>query len=260
MSENPYTIVIPARYASSRFPGKALHPLNGQPMILHTVTRARESQAAEIIVATDDQRIVQVCEQAGVDVQMTDMSHPSGTDRIAEVARVRHWEPNRLVVGLQGDEPATDASHLDMLANNLSLMSEADMATLCMVIGQFDDYTNPHRVKVVRDHRDMALYFSRASIPARRDAQPQGGQSAAEYPLSYLHIGLYAYRCQYLLDYHALEACKLETEEQLEQLRVLYHGGKIHVGEVVASTARGVDHPDDVPVLEALLAQRFAVP
>jgi len=255
MIAEPYTIVIPSRFGSSRFPGKPLHPLNGLPMILHTVARARESQAVEIVVATDDQRIASVCREADVDVQMTDAAHPSGTDRIAEVARVRGWAGERLIIGLQGDEPATPADHLDLLASNLARLPEADMATLCMPITQLADLNSKHRVKVVFDYQGMALYFSRASIPARRDQISAQNCTADLLPEAFMHIGLYAYRCAYLLDYHALQVCALEQEEQLEQLRVLYHGGRIHVGKVDASEARGVDHPDDVPVLEALLSR-----
>lgn len=261
MIEQGYTIVIPSRYGSSRFPGKPLQQLNGCPMILHAVARARESKANCIVVATDDHRIETVCRDAGVDVQMTDPDHPSGTDRIAEVARQRGWEKDRLIVGLQGDEPATPAHHLDLLARNLTAHQSADMATLCMPIHHEKDYSDRNRVKVVRDFQGMALYFSRSPIPARRDVpQPDNILEQDPFPSSYLHIGLYAYRCAYLLDYHALQACLIEREEQLEQLRVLYYGGKIHVDAVEFSNARGVDHPDDVPVLEALLAKEFAVP
>ncbi len=256
MSSNPYSIVIPSRFASSRFPGKPLHQLNGIPMILHTVARARESAAQDIIVATDDERIEKLCKDSSIDVQMTRVDHPSGTDRIAEVAMVRGWADDRLIVGLQGDEPATPAHHLDLLANNLDKFPAADMATLCMPIQRVEDYRNTHRVKVVRDHEGMALYFSRASIPARRDV-PVGDDT---FPSSSLHIGLYAYRCGYLKQYPALQACELEQEEQLEQLRVMYNGGRIHVGMVEASDARGVDHPDDVPILEAVLAEQFNAP
>jgi len=185
----PYIVVIPAGYASSRYPGKMLVPLNGKPMILHTIDRARESDASEVIVATDDERIAQVCRQVGADVEMTDPSHPSGTDRIAEVAVTRAWSEETRIVGLQGDEPATPASHLDRLAFNLSQFPEADMATMCLAIVNEHDYQNPNRVKVVRDKQGFALYFSRASIPWRRDAREQ-----SLFPDALLHIGLYAYR------------------------------------------------------------------
>lgn len=252
--QQPYSIVIPARYASNRFPGKPLHPLNGIPMILHTAQRAEESSADLVVVATDDDRIARVCLDAGLDVEMTRADHPSGTDRIAEVAARRGWEDERVIVGLQGDEPATPAAHLDMLATNLQINHDADMATLCMRIESIDDYNDPNRVKVVRDHRDMAIYFSRASIPAQRDSLLTNKAIVDEtMPASWLHIGMYAYRCGYLMEYQKLDSCALEHEEHLEQLRVIYHGGRIHVGSVESSPARGVDSPADVPVLEAVL-------
>jgi len=255
MQQPPYTIVIPARYASTRFPGKPLYPLNGLPMILHTARRAAESSAELVVVATDDPRIAQVCLDAGLEVELTRADHPSGTDRIAEVAERRGWAAERIIVGLQGDEPATPAAHLDMLAMNLQLNSDADMATLCMRITSIDDYANPNRVKVVRDYRAMAIYFSRAAIPAKRDALLEGNPlTDITMPAAYLHVGMYAYRCGYLMHYQSLAPCPLELAEHLEQLRVLYHGGRIHVGEVERSPARGVDNPADVPVLEALLA------
>ena len=254
MQSSPYTIVIPARYASSRFPGKPLHLLNGIPMILHTAQRAAESSAGLVIVATDDQRIAELCLKADLDVEMTREDHPNGTDRIAEVARRRNWDAERIIVGLQGDEPATSAEHLDLLAANLQKHKDADMATLCMRIQSVTDYKDPNRVKVVRDSREMALYFSRASIPARRDAL-LSVSSSNDMPEAWLHIGIYAYRNRFLVEYPALSPCALETEEQLEQLRVLYNGGRIHVGSVDSSPARGVDTPADVPMLEALLAE-----
>ncbi len=256
MQQQPYTIVIPARYDSQRFPGKPLHPLNGVPMILHTAKRAAESSAELIVIATDDERIARVCTDAGLDVEMTRKEHPSGTDRIAEVAARRQWDGERIIVGLQGDEPATPAAHLDNLAANLQMHNDADMATLCMRIESNTDYADPNRVKVVRDHREMAMYFSRASIPAQRNTLlGQVETSDATVPECWLHIGMYAYRCAYLSTYQQLTPCDLEREEQLEQLRVLYNGGRIHVGSVESSPARGVDSLADVPVLEALLAQ-----
>ena len=254
MQSSPYTIVIPARYASSRFPGKPLQLLNGIPMILHTAQRAAESSAGLVIVATDDQRIAELCLKADLDVEMTSEDHPNGTDRIAEVARRRSWDAERIIVGLQGDEPATSAKHLDLLAANLQEHKDADMATLCMRIQSVTDYQDPNRVKVVRDSREMALYFSRASIPARRDALLSSSSSNG-MPEAWLHIGIYAYRNRFLVEYPALSPCALETEEQLEQLRVLFNGGRIHVGSVDSSPARGVDTPADVPMLEALLAE-----
>lgn len=254
MQPQPYTIVIPARYASTRFPGKPLHPLNGEPMILHTARCAAESSAEQVVVATDDKRIAKVCMQAGLDVEMTRDDQPSGTDRIAEVAKRRQWDASRIIVGLQGDEPATPVEDLDTLAMNLQLNPDADMATLCMSITNSADYADPNRVKVIRDHREMALYFSRASIPAKRELLlAKSSDTGIDLPEAFLHIGMYAYRCGYLEQYQSLSPCVLEREEHLEQLRVLYFGGRIHVGMVQSSPARGVDSPADVPVLEALL-------
>ena len=249
MTDEGYTIVIPARYASSRFPGKALHPLVGRPMILHTLDRARESRAARTVVATDDERIAEICRAAGADVEMTSAAHPSGTDRIAEVAARRRWPETTRIVGLQGDEPATPPARLDALAANLGAHPEADMATFCAPIGSEAHYRDPMRVKVVRDARDMALYFSRAPIPWRRDARDDGS-----FPEAFLHVGLYAYRAGYLARYGALEPAAAEGEEQLEQLRVLHHGGRIHVGTLEAGEAHGVDVPGDVAAAERALA------
>lgn len=268
MNQPTFSVVIPARYASSRFPGKPLHPINGRPMLLHTADRARESRADQVVVATDDERIKKICEQDGLDVEMTDKSHPSGTDRIAEVAIKRQWPDDAMIVGLQGDEPATRAEHLNLLAKNLAENSQANMATLCMPIDNPDDYVNPHRVKVVRNHNHMALYFSRSAIPARRDQLIGSDELQATVksdvcgdgksnPLAFLHIGLYAYRCDYLKKYQQLAPCLIEAEEQLEQLRVLFYGGQIHVGTVNSSPARGVDHPDDIPALESILEAGF---
>ena len=248
MSEQGYTIVVPARHASSRFPGKPLHRLNGRPMILHVLDRAAESRASRVVVATDDARIEAVCREAGADVEMTSEAHPSGTDRIAEVAARRGWPDSTVIVGLQGDEPATPPARLDALAANLRRHPEADMATFCTPILSEADWRDPMRVKVVRDAADMALYFSRAPIPWRRDARGDGS-----FPTSFLHIGLYDYRCAYLLRYGALSASEAEREEQLEQLRVLHHGGRIHVGTVDAHGVHGVDVPADVPAAESAL-------
>ncbi len=244
-----YTIVVPARHGSSRFPGKPLHPLGGRPMILHVLDRARESNAERVVVATDDERIASVCRAAGADVAMTSREHPSGTDRIAEVARARAWAPETVIVGLQGDEPATPPERLDALAANLVEHPEADLATFRSPIRRREDWLDPMRVKVVTDAAGMALYFSRAPIPWRRDPT----DDEADFPESFVHVGLYAYRCGFLGRYAALEPSTLEAEEQLEQLRVLHHGGRIHVGTVDAGAAHGVDVPGDVPAAELAL-------
>ena len=250
MGTESFKIVIPARYASSRFPGKALHPLNGRPMILHVVDRARESAAKQIVVATDDERIADVCRDANVLVQMTSVHHRSGTDRIAEVAKQLGWPDSTVLVGLQGDEPATPAAHLNLLASNLHAHPMADMATLCVPVRSISDYQNSDRVKVVCDTQGMALYFSRAPIPCRR-----AGLCDGKFPASFIHVGLYAYRCAYLHRYGELTPAPAELEEQLEQLRVLHHGGRIHVAVVAATQVHGVDRQIDVADVEKALQQ-----
>jgi len=218
-------------------------------MILHALDRAGESNAREVVVATDDPRIADVCRDAGADVEITRTDHATGTDRIAEVALRRGWQDDAVVVGLQGDEPATPPHHLDRLASNLASRPDADMATFCQRIERNSDYLDPMRVKVVRDMHDMALYFSRAPIPWRRD--PAAG---ASFPEAWLHVGLYAYRAGFLARFTTFESPLLEREEQLEQLRVLHAGGRIHVGSVAGAGTRGVDSPDDVAPAEAALS------
>ena len=241
-----YRVVIPARYASSRFPAKVLHPIDGVPMVIRVANRAQQSGASSIVIATDHADIKALCLEHRLDVQMTSVDHPSGTDRIREVALQREWVDDTIIVGLQGDEPATPPQHLDLLAANLADRPDANMATLCTRLLSREDYLNPDRVKVVLDNNGYAMYFSRSPIPAIRD-------SNTDLPLSYLHVGLYAYRCDYLKIYGNLQATTLEQTEQLEQLRVLYNGGKIHVSEVEPTDAVGVDRLEDVARVEQFI-------
>lgn len=246
-----FHVVIPTRFGSTRFPGKPLHPLLGKPMVLHVVDRAYESSAASVVVATDDERIERVCIDAGVDVVMTRTNHPSGTDRIAEVADKKAWPSDARIVGVQGDEPAIPSGHIDLLADNLKAHSDAAMATLCFPCPTHHDWMNPDRVKVVTDRQGMALYFSRAPIPHCRD-----NSAADAMPKeARIHIGIYAYRREFLNQYTQLTASRLEALEQLEQLRVLDAGFKLHVGEVAEAVAHGVDRPDDVASMETILKE-----
>ena len=244
-----FNIVIPARFASSRFPGKALQPLLGKPMLGHVYDRALASGAQQIVVAVDEIRLADYCEQAGLDYVMTSAEHDNGTERIVEVAALKNWSADTLIVGLQCDEPATPPAIIKALANNLAANPDADLATLCTRIENVEDYLNPNRVKVVRDQRDYALYFSRSPIPARRDAD----QGEGEFPESWLHVGMYAYRCGFLSRYSQFTETPAEREEKLEQLRPLAFGCKIHVGMTPALTSHGVDRPEDLPHAEAAL-------
>jgi 3-deoxy-manno-octulosonate cytidylyltransferase (CMP-KDO synthetase) len=231
-------IVIPARYASTRLPGKPLLRQTGKYLIQHVYERASKARADAVIVATDDQRIFDAVNGFGGRAVMTRDDHPSGTDRIAEVARGLDAE---IIVNLQGDEPLIDPAAIDLLPELLGRDPEAAVATLATPIESLEQYRDPHCVKVVRDCRGRALYFSRSPIPHVRDGQPDFARRPA---LFLQHLGLYAYRRDFLLNYAQLAPEPLEEYEKLEQLRVLAIGAAISVG-VVEHAGRGVDTPGD---------------
>ncbi len=242
MDRGSVLAVIPARYASSRFPGKPLVPLLGVPMVAHVVARVREAGVAdEIIVATDDERIAAAARATGATVEMTGEA-TSGTDRVAQVARSR---PAAVVLNVQGDEPALPPENLRIIAEFLLAQPEVPMATLALP-GREGDLADPHVVKVVCDQAGRALYFSRAPIPYPRNPSPRA---------TLRHVGLYGFQRQALLEFTAWQETELERTEGLEQLRALWHGMDIHVlaaaGESVA-----VDVPDDVRHAEAALRAR----
>lgn len=247
-----FRIAIPARFDSTRLPGKPLIPLRGKPMLEHVYERACASAIGEVVIATDDARVAQAAKAFGADVCMTSPEHPSGSDRIAELARLRGWADEDIVVNLQGDEPLTPPPILRQVADNLATHTAASISTLCVPITSAGQMYDPHVVKVVRDAEDFALYFSRAPIPWERDALDMEGQSPAQS--CYRHIGLYAYRVGYLQTFTRTAPCHLETLERLEQLRALWHGARIHVAQACAPPGHGVDTPEDVKTVEALLA------
>lgn len=250
-----FRVVIPARHASTRLPGKPLLPLAGRPLIAHVYDCARASGAAEILIATDDARIAEACTGFGASVVMTSASHRSGSERLAEVVAVQGWPDDEIVVNLQGDEPLTPSSAIRQVAEDLIAFPEASVSTLCAPIHSAAQLNDPHTVKVVRDVAGYALYFSRAPIPWERDVI---GAEAREAPIGWRHVGMYAYRAGYLRRYVALPACELEHIEKLEQLRVLWHGARIHVAEALEVPGHGVDTPEDLALVAALLAQRDA--
>ena len=239
-----FTVVIPARYGSSRFPGKPLADLGGKPMVVRVAERARESGASRIIVATDAPSILEACALHGIEACMTRADHPSGTDRIAEVAQTLGLPPEEVVVNLQGDEPLIDPGLLAACAARIR--DGVPMATCAHPIYEVAEVFNPNIVKVVLDKAGRALYFSRATIPWHRDAftATQDSLPAGYAPLR--HIGLYAYSNAFLQAYPALEASPLETIEALEQLRVLWHGVPIAVHVTDSAPPGGVDTPDDL--------------
>ena len=249
-----YKLVIPARYGSSRLPGKPLLPIAGKPLIQHVIERARRSAAEDIILATDDARIRAACEPLGVKVLMTSPDHATGTDRLAEVARLMGWSDDTIVVNLQGDEPLIPVELLDQLASNLAVFPEAAIATMSTPIHHARDLFDPHVVKVVRDKVGFALYFSRASIPWERDAF--GMEEDRHHDHGFRHLGLYAYRAGFLRDFANWQEAPIEGREKLEQLRALWNGARIHVDVVAEPPGHGVDTPEDLARVEALLAAR----
>lgn len=234
-------IIIPARYASTRLPGKPLLDIAGLPMIARVVDCARASGAERIVVATDDERIRAAVVAHGADVVMTQVNHVSGTDRLAEAITLLDLEDDEIVVNLQGDEPLMPPRLIRDVADLLAAHPTAVMATACHAISQREEFLNPNVVKVVTDRNGYALYFSRAPIPWPRDAMGSHAPIKA-----FRHIGIYAYRAGFVARYAGWPVCPLETTEALEQLRVLWHGEKIAVLEAEQAPAAGVDTPADL--------------
>jgi 3-deoxy-manno-octulosonate cytidylyltransferase (CMP-KDO synthetase) len=248
-----FKVVIPARYGSTRLPGKPLLNIAGKPMIAHVCARASESGADEIIVATDDQRIFQAVTDLGFNVVMTRADHQSGTERIAEVARLCGWVDEEIIVNLQGDEPLIPPSYIREVAGALANQQQAGIATLAAKISEPEEIFNPNAVKVVLNHAGYALYFSRAPIPWERDAF-NGANKTPTGKLPYLrHIGMYAYTVDFLNRYCLWEPSLLESVESLEQLRVLWHGEAVFVQTVDKTPAAGVDTHEDLLRVEQVL-------
>ena len=239
-----FIVIIPARLASTRLPNKPLADLGGKPMVVRVAERAALSGAARIIVATDHADIAAACAAHGIEACMTRADHPSGTDRIAEVARTLGLADDAVVVNLQGDEPLIDPALLSACAALIG--PDVPMATCAHPLHSADEVFNPNVVKVVLDRRGRAMYFSRAAIPWDRDGF---AASRAALPPAYAalrHIGLYAYSNGFLQTYPELDSAPLETVEALEQLRVLWHGYPIAVHVTASAPAAGVDTPDDL--------------
>lgn len=243
-----FAVVIPARYASLRLPGKPLRAIAGRPMIEHVWRRATESRASEVVIATDDARIADTAEDFGALVCMTGDQHRSGTERIAEVADLLDWDDERIVVNLQGDEPAMPPALIDQCAALLA-GADADMATLASALRDPKDYRDPNVVKVVVADDGNALYFSRAPIPFQRDDAGGVPEPALK------HHGIYAYRCGALRQLVSEEPSALELTEKLEQLRALAMGFRIRVGVPDQRPGPGVDTEADIEAAEAALAR-----
>jgi len=247
-----FTIVIPARFASTRFPGKLLQPLAGKAVIQHVFECAQQSGAGRIIIATDDERIQQAAAGFDAEVCMTSAQHQSGTERIHEVITRLKLANDEIIVNYQGDEPLMPAACLNQVASLLA-QGGAEMATLSTPIVHDEDIFDSNIVKVATDKNGLALYFSRAPIPWQRGAFETRQLTASNDFSWQRHIGLYAYRAGYLVKYIALAPSPLEKIESLEQLRVLWHGGRIIVGEAVEVPGPGIDTPEDLSRAEQLL-------
>ena len=234
-----FSVIIPARYASSRLPAKMLKEINGKSLIEHTYSNAIKSNASRVIIATDNERIKIVAEGFGAEVCMTNDSHTSGTSRIAEAVSFLNFQNDDVIVNLQGDEPMMSPSAINQVASNL-VSSGMSVATLCETINTEDAYFDENCVKVVYNSRGRAMYFSRSPVPAFRDGQN------INLDLCFRHIGLYAYRVNFLKNYSNMPISKLETAEKLEQLTFLMEGFDIHVDVSFASTGYGVDTESDL--------------
>ena len=248
-----FKVVIPARLGSTRLPRKVLRPIRDKPLVQHVWEAARRSRAQEVVIATDDREVQAACAAFGADVVMTSPRHPSGTDRIDEVARKRRWRPTAVVVNLQGDEPLMPPALVRRAAQLLAGDRAADIATLCHPLHTLDEWLNPNFVKVVMDDRGHALYFSRAPIPWQREGATRAAPQMPE-GLAFRHIGLYAYRVSALQRFRRLGPGKLETTEALEQLRALAAGMTIRVGITREPPPRGVDTEEDLAAVTAALA------
>ena len=252
-------IVIPARYASTRLPGKPLLELAGKPMIQHVHELACRSQAREVVIATDDERIAWAADAFGARVCMTDAGHSSGTSRIAEVMDVMGWTDDEIIVNLQGDEPLMPVSLLNQVAQDLEHHPVADTATLAAHLEHPGQLFDPNVVKVVLDRKGYALYFSRAPIPWKRDGMAWGQAPDAGLSRGCLrHIGLYAYRAAFIREYVSWTEAPLEAWESLEQLRTLWHGKRIHVSLAAEIPPAGVDTPEDMQRVGKLLAEKVS--
>ena len=247
-----FVVVIPARYASTRLPGKPLADIHGKPMVQHVVEKALQSGADRVIVATDDERVQQALQNTGVEVCMTSPDHQSGTERLAEVCRHYGFAADTIIVNVQGDEPLIPPAIIRQVADNLAAAT-APMATLSVPIQDAEEAFNPNAVKVVTDKDGYALYFSRASIPWDRDRFAKSHEQIGDHYQR--HIGIYAYRAGFIQRYVDWAPSVLEQVEALEQLRVLWYGEKIHVAQALEAPPVGVDTQADLEKVRTFLAK-----
>ncbi len=249
-----FTVVIPARLASTRLPNKPLADIAGKPMVVQVALRARQSGAAQVVVACDDPRIQAACAEHGVPAVLTHTQHVSGSDRLAQACELLGLGGDQIVVNVQGDEPLIEPSLIQHCATLLQQRSDCVMSTAAHALTDVAEYLNPNIVKVVLDAQQRALYFSRAPIPWWRDGQA-GGVTALPHPAPLRHMGLYAYRAAFLRHFPSLPPAPLEQLEALEQLRVLWHGHHIAVWVTEHGGGPGVDTPEDLARVRVLFSK-----
>lgn len=253
---NSFKVVIPARFGSSRLPGKPLLDIAGKPMIQHVFERALETGVnpdGDIVIATDDERILEVCHKFGAHAVMTSANHQSGTDRLAEVADIMGWDDSVIIVNLQGDEPLMPQALISKVAQNLANTSQAGIATLSTPINEVSDLFDPNIVKVVVNQNNLALYFSRAPIPWDRDQYGAKSVGSVSTPCPQRHLGMYAYRTRTLKQIARSQPAAIESQEALEQLRALWLGIGIHVESISEQPGHGVDTVEDLERVRAEL-------
>lgn len=253
--EPSFYVVIPARYASTRLPGKPLIPIAGKAMILHVCDRALESNADRVVVATDDERVYRTVSDAGFDSIMTSPHHESGTDRLAEVVDISGWPDSTIIVNVQGDEPLISPSSINTVADALMNDDKAPVSTLATPICKSDEIFDPNVVKVVTDRFGYALYFSRAVIPWDREKFHSG----QKFDISILestyrrHLGIYGYRAEFLRRFVNWSPCTIESTEKLEQLRILWNSERILVKTIAKAPHPGIDTQADIKRVEKLI-------
>lgn len=251
-----FSVVIPARAASTRLPGKPLLDIGGIPMVIRTAKQAAKSKATRVIIATDNLDIANVAKKFGFQSIMTSANHLTGTDRLAEVVTKLNFDSEQIIVNVQGDEPFIEPELIDAVAKLLATNESAAIATCATTINDAADFFDPNVVKVVCDDKNQALYFSRAPIPWARDALAKSEKILASGLPAWQHIGLYAYRCGFLQEFPKLKQGQLERFESLEQLRAMEHGFAIYVHFSANTPAKGIDTPEDLQAARSRFASK----
>ncbi len=248
-----FQVIIPARYDSTRLPGKALLDIAGKPMLQHVYERCVDSGASSVVIATDDKRIEKAAEKFGAKVCITDEEHQTGTDRVAEAANALEYDDDDIIVSVQCDEPLIPPNSIRQLAEDLAEHDNVRVASICEPIQNVEELFDPNVVKVVLNHRSYAIYFSRAPIPWERETFGEDKSKIKMKGNHFRHVGLYAYRVGFLQDYVDWSDCPIENLEALEQLRILWHGGRIHMFVSKKRMPPGVDTEEDLKKVRALL-------